>query len=137
MRLIERQGSMFKRYITEKCAEMFKSIRKWCLHINRTLSRQAFDALDAFLLIIADELVSSNRSADSNRATLRDFLKEFWSGLESLQCSILEVSVCVRGFGYFAKATQEYMSSAEVKKILQKLLVFSDQYYSKYAKAMN
>lgn len=60
--------------------------------------------------------------------TAQFFLKEFWTRLDSQSSGLLEVSVCIRGFGKFAKPAKEYLGVSEVKKMLYKLFTFSERY---------
>jgi hypothetical protein len=57
-------------------------------------------------------------------------MTEFYKGIESQSSGLLEISICIRGFGKFAAATKKFLGNDEVKQMIHKLFTFSEQYYS-------
>jgi hypothetical protein len=57
-------------------------------------------------------------------------MREFWNGLDSRTSGMYDISMCIRGFGLFAKATKTFLGAAEVKKMAQKMISFQHRYFS-------
>lgn len=106
-------------------------LKQYCSHNNRAVRRLAFGALDAFLTQVAGEIASpeQKRSHEANVAAFKFFLQDFWTGLESQSAGLYEVSVAIRGFGKFARVTKRYLGVSQVKKMLDKLILFSERFY--------
>lgn len=59
-------------------------------------------------------------------------MREFWNGLDSRTSGMYDISMCIRGFGLFAKATKRFLGVQEVKKMAQKMISFQHRYFSQY-----
>jgi hypothetical protein len=109
--MVEKHAHLFRKYLTELSEKIYRQINSYCLHINRSLRRGAFAALESFLAQVANEMAGNERSYEANLATFKFFMKEFTLGIDSRASGLLEVSVCIRGFGRFAKATKKFLGS--------------------------
>jgi DNA-dependent protein kinase catalytic subunit len=128
--MVEKHAELFKQYLTEKASVVYPLIKTYCTHgTNRAIRKFGFGAMEAFLMQVAREIVSEDRTKEANMATLRFFFEEFWSGLQERNSGLLASSVFVRGFGIFARSIDFYMGPTEVKKMLHKLIVFSSRFY--------
>lgn len=147
-----KHARLFKEYLTEQSEKIYKYITVFCTHKNRAVRKHAFPALDAFLTQVSHEIISDARSAESNRETFKVgriwfitehvtltpvkytqfFMREFWNGLDSRTSGMYDISMCIRGFGLFAKATKRFLGAAEVKKMAQKMISFQHRYFSQY-----
>eukprot|EP01122_Echinamoeba_exundans_P008707 TRINITY_DN2938_c0_g1_i1.p1 TRINITY_DN2938_c0_g1~~TRINITY_DN2938_c0_g1_i1.p1 ORF type:complete len:1088 (+),score=237.19 TRINITY_DN2938_c0_g1_i1:85-3348(+) len=128
---VARHASLFKRYLTQEYQKIYLKLKSYCSHGNRAVRRAAFPALDAFLTEVAGEIGSNQqRSYEANIAAFKYFMNEFFQGFDSNAAGIYEISVAIRGFGKFAKVTRRMMGVAQVKNMLDKLVGFSDRFYS-------
>jgi len=131
LKLLASHAFLFKEYLTEDAERMFGLLSKLCKHHNKDVHRKGFEALDAFLQQVANELVAEARDINSNRATYKFFVRKFFEMLENPAGGVEEISIAVRGFGRFAAPTAKYSSIPELKKVLNKLFQFSERYYAK------
>lgn len=128
---ITRHATLFKRYLTHEYIKVYTKLKSYCSHGNRLVRRAAFPALDAFLTEVAGEIgLNQQRNQDVNRAAFKYFMNEFFQGFDSNTAGIYEISVAIRGFGKFAKVTRRMMGAGQVKNMLDKLIGFSDRFYS-------
>ena len=65
---------LIKEYLTEDSEKMYNRISALCKHKNKKLKYTAYPALKAFLMQVANELVSANRNSESNKETFKVLL---------------------------------------------------------------
>jgi hypothetical protein len=93
---LTQHATLFKQYLTEHSEKIYKYLVNFCTHKNRSLRSCAFAALDEFLLQVANEIVSEQRSAQSNLDTFRVllvFLSHSQTHYQSLSLSLLSTSL--------------------------------------------
>lgn len=129
LKLLETHSSILKAYLTDRHSQIYKYIKKYCIHeTNKAIRKYAFHALESFLQAVCDECMNDDRSDAANLNTIKFFVKEFWIGLEN-STSILESSVYIRGLGRFSRVVRRILDSSELKTILQKLVSISERMY--------
>lgn len=131
LKLAGEHASVFKRYLAEDSDKMFIRLANLCKHHNKKVTYPGFTALDAFFRQVALELVSTERSEESNVQTFKFFIKKFFDMLDSQAGSNMrEISIAIRGFGSFAGPMLMYMGVDELKKVFMKLLQYSDKFFA-------
>lgn len=124
LQMVEEHAPIFKKYMTLHAEKIFSYIKTYCIHKNKKVRFRAYPALEAFYLHVSLELVSGTVSQERSRDVfkvnssgksvpislcLQFFMKEFWTGLDVKKADIEDVSVCIRGFGFFASSARTFM----------------------------
>jgi hypothetical protein len=71
LHMVEKHAHLFRKYLTELSERIYRQLHSYCLHINRSLRRAAFLALESFLAQVANEMAGNERSFDANLATFK------------------------------------------------------------------
>jgi hypothetical protein len=79
MRLIALHSDIFKKYLTEHSHKIYGFLKVFFTHKNPRVRQAAFPAVDAFFTVVANEIVSGEREAKSNKETFKVSFLSFLS----------------------------------------------------------
>ncbi|KAG9478931.1 hypothetical protein GDO78_012545 [Eleutherodactylus coqui] len=99
LNILAQHASQFNTYLMDTYQIVFEIISKWCSHANHDMKKSAFVAMDSFLKQIA--LLVTN-DADAHKDKLQFFMKEFYKIIRRMESSNKELSIAIRGYGFFA-----------------------------------
>jgi len=116
MKFLNRHSELFKQHLTENNQVIYKALKNYSTNKYKPVRYNAIPAIDKFFSQIANEISSVNRGSNRDLDIFKYFMKEFWNGIDSQTSGLLEVSVCIRGFGKFAKATKKYLARHECNR---------------------
>jgi DNA-dependent protein kinase catalytic subunit len=132
LKFISNHAVIFKEYLTEDSEKMFQRLFSLCKHQNKNVRDLAFPAFESFMAQVSNEISSGNRNAVSDQATFTFFIRKFYDLLNSSLSGIYEISVAIRGLGYFATPIEQFTGQNELKKVFIKLLKQCQQFCSGY-----
>ncbi|RHZ54176.1 hypothetical protein Glove_429g28 [Diversispora epigaea] len=127
-------SSIFGKYYLQHYEELWKCLWVCCEHINRDLKRSAFKAIGEFLKTTA-KLLNSNPIGPDEEKCINYFISIFvniWKTRNSEQEQKVEIetkdqypkdlSIAVRGVGYFAAPAKKIMDKVKLQQLFQDLL---------------
>ncbi|XP_056377813.1 DNA-dependent protein kinase catalytic subunit isoform X2 [Hyla sarda] len=99
LNLLAQHASQFNTYLMDTYRTVFEVMSKWCGHLNHEVKKSAFAAMDSFLKQIA--LLVTN-DAVAHKDKLQFFMEQFYKIIRKMDCSNKELSIAIRGYGFFA-----------------------------------
>ncbi|CAB4022232.1 DNA-dependent kinase catalytic subunit-like, partial [Paramuricea clavata] len=104
LNFLARHAAQYKEYLTRDYEAVYETLVSWCKRNNKETRANAFAALEAFLKQVAECLVSRGSEVTvHDREIFKYFIKEFQRVINSNDSITRDISIAIRGYGYFAK----------------------------------
>ncbi|EDO34282.1 predicted protein [Nematostella vectensis] len=129
LNLLSRHAGQFQEYI---CTEhnvsliVYPAIYRWCCHQNRETKYAALDAMDSFLKQVSEYIVLDEAEAVNPK---EDFIQRFRAIIDSDSSTTQQMSIAIRGYGFFAKPCKLFMTAEDVKFMFTEMMQRSEQIY--------
>ncbi|XP_061821672.2 DNA-dependent protein kinase catalytic subunit isoform X1 [Nerophis lumbriciformis] len=107
LRLFARHASQFSSCLIDHYRELFDAMSKLCGHINNEMKKTSFYALESFLKHVS-MLVAEN--IEEHKSKLKFFMQKFCSIIKTMDSTHKELSIAIRGYGFFAAACKKVCS---------------------------
>jgi DNA-dependent protein kinase catalytic subunit len=124
--LLARHASLFRGYLTKDHQNVYAVMFKWCNHHNKDMKSAGLDALDAFLQQVAQHLLEGGRGNAASTAVFKTFITIFQELIDAPSTGTREMSVVVRGYGYFAAPCRMLLKDQDVKFMFDQVIKRSE-----------
>ncbi|KAI8501204.1 hypothetical protein Bbelb_212990, partial [Branchiostoma belcheri] len=155
--LLAKHAAQFNEYLMNDYEDMYRKLYEWSQHPNRDLKQAGYAALESFLKqarlsskqvvpyssfpkltfyqqvpnSISDMLVARHEK-ENNKADLdvfKFFIREFRTIIDTTEAGTREMSIAVRGYGFFAAPCKMFLSESDVKFMFSEMMQRSEQLY--------
>ncbi|KAK2178223.1 hypothetical protein NP493_553g02004 [Ridgeia piscesae] len=116
---------------------MYAMFLHWSRVSNREVSLVAMSALEAFLQQISSALVSQAAQGGGDAAAFEFFIREFRRIMDSPQSSSKEISLAIKGYGFFAAPCKIFLSVDDVKFMFNEMMQRSEQVFFGQSEVMD
>ncbi|XP_041045109.1 DNA-dependent protein kinase catalytic subunit isoform X2 [Carcharodon carcharias] len=99
LRLFTLHATQFSTFLMDSYQTLFEMMSKWCGHSNMEVKKAGYAALESFLKEIALQ-VAENAHLHTDK--LQYFMQQFYEIIRTMESSIKELSIAIRGYGLFA-----------------------------------
>ncbi|KAI9491166.1 hypothetical protein BDB00DRAFT_874560 [Zychaea mexicana] len=125
----------FEKYIVQDSQVLYKELNKLCGHQNRNVSSMGYRSMENFLKEVSKQL-SAKQPGKQERVSFNFFMDIFIRTLRQKidEVSFRELSVAIRGIGYFSRAFDKFLTSEEIDALREYLVKISSWFYSAYNK---
>ncbi|KAI9317521.1 hypothetical protein BX666DRAFT_1633731 [Dichotomocladium elegans] len=120
-------------FIIEDCGYLYDHIQAFCMHKNRDLSKLGFKTMNNLMKMVSRAL-SSRPKGQAEIQAFNLFLKRFISCLQTdiADLNVYDLSLTIRGLGYFSLACKKYMKPDEFDMLKDKLIGMNAWFYSEF-----
>ncbi|XP_028413162.1 DNA-dependent protein kinase catalytic subunit-like [Dendronephthya gigantea] len=130
LNFLARHASQYKEYLTKDYESVYNTLFDWCKRKNKELRVKGFAALEAFLKQVAECLVTEDFETTVECGDIfKYFIKEFRRIINSNESLTREISIAIRGYGYFAKPCKVFLKDEDIKYMFTSIIQMSEQMY--------
>ncbi|XP_048576196.1 DNA-dependent protein kinase catalytic subunit isoform X3 [Nematostella vectensis] len=129
LNLLSRHAGQFQEYICTEHNIVYPAIYRWCCHQNRETKYAALDAMDSFLKQVSEYIVLDEAEAVNPKEVFKDFIQRFRAIIDSDSSTTQQMSIAIRGYGFFAKPCKLFMTAEDVKFMFTEMMQRSEQIY--------
>ncbi|CAI8051259.1 DNA-dependent protein kinase catalytic subunit [Geodia barretti] len=129
--IIARHAAQFKEYLAKDHEHMYEVLYHWCEHTNRENRMVAFLALEAFLQQVSVHIVEGGDGKDRQTyaPVFRDFIKKFRAIIDNPVSGHRELTVAIKGYGYFAAPCKLFMKSEDINFMFGEMVQRSEHLF--------
>ncbi|KAI0227633.1 DNA-dependent protein kinase catalytic subunit [Lamellibrachia satsuma] len=129
LRLFARHAGQFSEYLLDDHKAMFEKFSYWSRHNNRDVCLAGTTAMETFLQQVSSALVSQAAQGSRDAAAFKFFIKEFRRIMDSPQSNSKEISLAIKGYGFFAAPCKIFLSVEDVKFMFNEMMQRSEQVF--------
>ncbi|RUP50947.1 hypothetical protein BC936DRAFT_136979 [Jimgerdemannia flammicorona] len=119
LQLIINHLDIFRPYLLEDVRSIYINLRALCDHKNDDMSKLAYKAL-----------LASQVGGPKELDCFWFFMTQFANALKADKIEVRDLSIAIRGYGYFAAPCKKYMNEEQLQTLLSHLLKKSAWFYS-------
>ncbi|XP_065180580.1 DNA-dependent protein kinase catalytic subunit-like [Sycon ciliatum] len=124
--LLSKHCIQFKELVKSRYKILYTWLRNACRHHNREMKSAAFLATESFLQTVAQNL-DPGSSADIE--LFKVFIDSFRSIINSQESDTKEISIAIRGYGYFAEPCRRFMTSKDLQFMFNDMIQRSEHLF--------
>ncbi|KAL9956083.1 hypothetical protein ACROYT_G037506 [Oculina patagonica] len=128
LNLFAKHAAQFKEYIAKDHEVMYDTFYRWCKHHNKDVSYDGYAAMEAFLKQMSEYFISRHGDK-SDLLMFKYFIKTFRAIIDSASSDTRQMSIAIRGYGYFSKPCKLFMQAEDVKFMFSEMMQRSEQIY--------
>ncbi|XP_066538129.1 DNA-dependent protein kinase catalytic subunit [Hoplias malabaricus] len=99
LKLFAKHAAQFSSCLMDHYRTVFDVMSKLCGHINSEMKKTSYFALEAFLKQVA---ILVAEDVEQHQSKLKFFMQKFCSIIRTMDSSNKELSIAIRGYGFFA-----------------------------------
>ncbi|XP_071815133.1 DNA-dependent protein kinase catalytic subunit-like [Apostichopus japonicus] len=130
LRLFGRHAPQFGLLLYRDYETMYEKFLQWSEHHNKDMKSAGLSALETFLKLIAEQLVTNAaQKTNTDKTVFQFFIRQFRSSIDNTDSGLKSWATAIRGYGFFASPCKAFCGENDVKFMFSEMIQRSEQLF--------